>query len=60
MQMCSCIAVRGDFTMQVRVGLWDVVQHPRLRVRLLIMVCVWFVVSLVRTLPPCILAMQSR
>jgi hypothetical protein len=44
--------------LQVRVGLWDVVQHPRLRVRLLIMVCVWFVVSLVRTVPPCILAMH--
>lgn len=28
-------------------GLWDVIQHPRLRMRLLIMVYVWFVVSLV-------------
>ncbi len=30
----------------VRVGLWDVIKHPRLRLRLVIMVYIWFVVSM--------------
>ena len=53
-RMCAvvCLWAKGTSSMiflswQVRVTLLDVMKHPRLRMRLLIMTLCWFVVSMV-------------